>query len=106
MKQHRGRLDGPWGFPEMFSDDMPPPQFQGASYRTDIGIPDCLTTRPEAEVQVLEPIAPEAISHAWVDRPNLAEAIQVELMRLPGQERDVSMREFVPRFSNGYSAWG
>lgn len=106
MKEHRGRLDGPWGFAKMFSDDMPPPQFQGESYRTETSIPDCLTTRPDAEVQVFGPIAPETIVHAWVDRLNVAEAVQVELIRLPGQERDVSVREFMPRFSNGYSEWG
>lgn len=105
MRDHRGRLDGLWGFAQMFSDN-PPPAFQGSSYRTDTGIPHSLTTRPDAEVQVFGAVAPEAILHAWLDRLNLANAVQAELNRLPGQERDVSVREFVPRFSNGYSVWG
>lgn len=106
MREHTGRLDGPYGFAQMFSDNPPRPAFQGSSYRTETGIPDFLTTRPDAEVQVFGPIAPDAIRHAWVDRGDLAEAVQAELNRLPGQERDVSVREFVPRFSNGYSEWG
>lgn len=106
MKARSGFLGGPWGFAQMFSDDTPYLQFKGASYRTETGIPDCLTTRPDAEVQVFGAIAPDAILHAWVDRPNIAEAVQAELNRLPGQERDVFVQEFVPRFSNGYSEWG
>jgi hypothetical protein len=90
----------------MFLDDLPSPLFKGTSYRLETGIPDFLTTSPDAEVQVLEPIAPEAIFHAWVERSDLAEAVQAELNRLPGPERDVSVQEFQPRFSNGYAAWG
>jgi hypothetical protein len=90
----------------MFSDTPAHPRFQGASYRKETGIPDFFTTFPEAEIQVFGAIAPEAILHAWVDRFNLAEAVQAELNRLSGHERDVSVREFVPRFSNGYSVWG
>ncbi|RWJ74644.1 MAG: DUF4433 domain-containing protein [Mesorhizobium sp.] len=106
MKEHRGFLGGPWGFSQMFLDDLPPPLFKGTSYRLETGIPDFLTTCPDAEVQVLEPIAPETIFHAWVERSDLAEAVQAELDRLPGPERDVSLQEFQPRFSNGYAEWG
>lgn len=106
MRQHRGFLGGPWGFSQMFLDDMPPPLFKGTSYRLETGIPDFLTTYPDAEVQVLNPIAPEAILHAWVERRDLAEAVQLELNRLPDPERDVSVQAFRPRFSNGYAEWG
>ncbi|MER9967544.1 DarT ssDNA thymidine ADP-ribosyltransferase family protein [Mesorhizobium sp. M0060] len=106
MKEHRGRLDGPWGLAQMFLDDMSHPQFQGASYRKETGIPDCLTTHPDAEVQVFGPIPPESILYAWVERRNLVEAVQAELNRLPGPERKVQEQEFKPRFWNDYSAWG
>jgi hypothetical protein len=105
MKAHRGFLGGPWGFDQMFSE-APHPQFEGTSYRVETGIPNYLTTRPDAEVQVFEAIAPQAILHAWVDRLDLAHDVQAELNRLSGQERDVCVGEFVPRFSNGYSEWG
>jgi len=106
MMGHRGRLDGPWGFRQMFLDETSHPQFQGASYRTETGIPDCLTTHPDAEVQVFGPIPPESILCARVERRNLAEAVQAELNRLPGPERDVHVQEFKPRFWNDHSAWG
>ncbi|MFA6031564.1 MAG: DarT ssDNA thymidine ADP-ribosyltransferase family protein [Myxococcota bacterium] len=106
MKEHRGFLGGPYGFGQMFSDDIRPPLFQGVFYRAKTGIPDFLTTRPDAEVQVFGSIASDAILGAWVNRDDLEYAVQLELDRLPGQKREVAVQEFKPRFSNGYSEWG
>ncbi|TIS54334.1 MAG: DUF4433 domain-containing protein [Mesorhizobium sp.] len=106
MKKHGGFLGGTYGFRQMFSDDMRHPLFQAVSHRAETGIPDFLTTRPDAEVQVFGSIAPEAILGAWVDRDDLGNAVRLELDRLPGQKREIAVQEFKPRFSNGYSEWG
>src|SRR3546814_5052335 len=87
-------------------DYTPPPSFAGHSYRIDTGIPECLTTRSDAEVQVLNPIDPDLILGAWVDDSRFAEEVQGELNRLSGYERDVLVHPFQPRFANGYDAWG
>lgn len=106
MKHHRGRLDGPWAFDRMFSEDFRHHRFSGGCYRDETEIPDCLPTRPDAEVQVFDPIDPTAIIHAWADRLDVGRAVQEELNRLPGAERDVTVGPFVPRFDNGFSRWG
>src|SRR3546814_453269 len=105
MQGRRGFTGGPWAFSEMF-DYTPPPSFAGHSYRIDTGIPECLTTRSDAEVQVLNPIDPDLILGAWVDDSRFAEEVQGELNRLSGYERDVLVHPFQPRFANGYDAWG
>lgn len=105
MQGRRGFTGGPWAFTEMFNDSSPS-RFTGSSYRIDTGIPDCLTTRSDAEVQVLDPIAPDCILGAWVDAPHYAKKVQSDLNRLPGYERDVLVDPFQPRFSNGYDYWG
>lgn len=92
--KHSGYLGGPWGFSRMFAGDGRPP-----------GIPDCLPTYPDAEVQVFEPILPEMILELWIDRPDFAEALQAELNRLPGAERNVVRCSSWPIFQNGYREW-
>ncbi|BCB19213.1 DarT ssDNA thymidine ADP-ribosyltransferase family protein [Bosea sp. ANAM02] len=94
IKEHRGRLDGPWGFAQMFSDSALGVGSQATSYRVAQGIADCEPTYRDAEVQVFERIAPELIIHAWTDRLVTAECVQSELNRLPGYERAVSVQEF------------
>jgi len=91
---HTGYLGGPWGFSQMFSGEDRPS-----------GIPDRLTTYPDAEVQVFDPISAEMILEAWVDRPELADAVQAELNRLPGMERNVIRCSSWPVFRNGYREW-
>jgi len=103
---HRGRMDGPWAFERLFSDEFRHHRFGGTDYRSETGLPDCLPTRPDAEVQVFDPVAPEAIIHAWTDRMTVGLAVQEAMNSLPGEERDVTVGEFAPRFSNGYSWWG
>ncbi len=96
MKDHRGRLDGLWGFNQLFSDPMDerPRTFTGIDYREETKIPPFLPTYPDAEIQVLRPIAPDLICGAWVDRPEIAQAVQNELDRLPGDERTTWVRPF------------
>jgi len=105
MLSRRGFTGGPWAFSEMFSDNSPP-GFAGRSYRVETGISDCLTTRSDAEVQVLEPVDPNHILGAWVNAPRFAEEVQRDLNRISGYERDVLVQEFEPRFSNSYDVWG
>lgn len=107
MKRHRGRLDGPWAFSRMFSDELRPRRFSGTSYRAETCIPECLTTRPEAEVQVFGAVPATAILHAWIDRHDHAGLVQEQLSRiLDGRERTVTVQEFAPRFANDFAQWG
>lgn len=102
MRDRRGF--GHWGFAQMFSDEVGPPGFTGASYRAEMGIPPFRTTRADAEVQVLEPISAETVLGAWVERQGLAEYVQTELNRLPGWERDVRKGEFMPEMLSELTA--
>ncbi|CAH2403648.1 DarT ssDNA thymidine ADP-ribosyltransferase family protein [Mesorhizobium ventifaucium] len=106
MKNHQGRLDGPWALNQMFSDEieMAPTNFGGTSYRAETGIPLFLTTDPDAEVQVRDRIAPEAIMGVWTRRRDLENEVRQVLNRLPGPNREVLVQEFAPD-SNGYSEW-
>jgi hypothetical protein len=107
MKNHRGRLDGPWAFLKMFEDTSPTSRFTGASYRYDTGIPDCLTTSPDAEVQVFGTIPPERIIEGWVARPYTRDFLLAQFSKISdGLDRDILVRDFSPRFSNGYASWG
>ncbi|WP_315923217.1 DarT ssDNA thymidine ADP-ribosyltransferase family protein [Mesorhizobium sp. SP-1A] len=94
IKNHRGFLGGPWGFSEIFTEDGRPS-----------GMPNSLPTYPDAEVQVYEPILPEMILEAWVDRPDYAEVVQAELNRLPGAERNVIKCSSWPIWRNGGREW-
>jgi hypothetical protein len=107
MKNHRGRLDGPWAFCEMFSDEARPTRFEGSDYRRATRIPDCLTTRPEAEVQVFADIPPDLILEAWVETADIGRQVDDELAKIgDGRDRIVNVRPFAPRFSNDFSLWG
>jgi hypothetical protein len=107
MKHHRGRLDGPWAFERMFADDAQPFQYVGASYREETGIPHCLTTRAEAEVQVFGTIMPTSILEAWVETNGQARIVEEEFAKIgDGREREVTARPFVPRFYNRFDEWG
>lgn len=57
---HRGRIDGPWAFEEMFADRAVSAS-DARSSRDVFDTPENMPTRNDAEVQVLAPIAPEAI---------------------------------------------
>src|SRR3546814_14246026 len=105
MQGRRGVTGGRWAFSEMF-DYTPPPSFAGHSYRIDTGIPECLTTRSDAEVQVLNPIDQDFILGAWVVDSRFAEEVHGELNGLSAYERDVLVHQLQPRFANGSDAWG
>lgn len=106
MLNHGGFLGGPWAFDQMFEDTSSCTTFQGASYRNETGIPDALPTYSDAEVQVLEPISPKYLLGGWANDVKLAEILKVNLSSMGGPERGVIIRDFSPRFMNGYDCWG
>ena len=69
IKSHRGWRGGPWAFAEMFA----------GSKDARSGLPHNYPTDPEAEVQVLERIAPEYILGAVVDRPEMVGPVKIAL---------------------------
>ncbi|WP_197919084.1 DarT ssDNA thymidine ADP-ribosyltransferase family protein [Thiosulfatihalobacter marinus] len=104
MLNHRGFLGGPWAFEQMFSDEMAPTRFKGQAYRAETVIPSFLPTDPDAEVQIIGSVSADQIIGAWTCRNDHAAAIQGELDKIPGPERDVLVEEFNTA-SNGYSEW-
>jgi hypothetical protein len=94
-------------FLRMFEDRDPFQINAGDPWRERMRIPDNFTSLPEMEVQVLEPIPPEAIIGAWVDNEGLAHSAQAELNRLQGEERDVHVFPFQPRhIAMNMLTWG
>lgn len=79
IKDHRGWRGGPWAFNQMFVGSQEARKYY--------------TTDPEAEVQVLQPIAPNCILGAVVYRPEMVEKVQAELDCLPGTKRMVVFDE-------------
>lgn len=90
ITRHRRYLGGPWGFSRMFAGDDRSP-----------GLSRHLPTNADAEVQVFDPIPPDRILGALVDVPDIAEAVQAELDRLTGAERDVCICRSWPIFHPG-----
>jgi hypothetical protein len=76
---HKGWRGGPRAFIEMF----------GGSNQSRSGLVQGYPTDIEAEVQVLDPIAPDYIVGAIVDRPKMVEPVQAVLGCLPGEKRPV-----------------
>jgi len=58
------------------------------------GLAECDPTDLEAEVQVLNPIAPDCIRGAVVYRPELVEPVRTILALLPGEKRLVVVDSF------------
>lgn len=79
IKNHRGWRGGPWAFEEMFA----------GSDEERGGLARCYPTDPEAEVQVMEPIAADYILGAVVGRSGMVEPVQELLDCLPGSSRPV-----------------
>ena len=61
----------------------------GGSNQSSSGLVQGYPTDIEAEVQVLDPIAPDCIAGAIVDHPKWVEPVQAVLGCLPGEERTV-----------------
>lgn len=72
IKNRRGWRGGPWAFDKMFSGNED----------ERISIPPSCPTDPEAEVQVLEPIAPTCIIGAIVENSQMLELLQNYLYEL------------------------
>ena len=79
IRDRRGHRSGPWAFEEMFA----------GSDEDRSGCTPCYPTDIEAEVQVLQPIAPDCILWAIVERPELVEPVRTILALLPGEKRQV-----------------
>ena len=84
IKEHRGWRGGPWAFSKMFD----------GSDQERSGLAPYEPTDPEAEVQVLEPIAPQWILGAVVNDPDMLEPVQVILNGLTGAQRPVAVDDF------------
>lgn len=96
LRKSRSFRGGPWGFATMFEDVAPTFLFKGKSYREETGIPPRRPTRPDAEVQVREGIAPQLIMGVGVSSPDLAGEAQLLMDRLnkeDGGARNVPIRE-------------
>lgn len=81
MRKHRGRCGGPWAFDRMFD----------GSTEERNGLALCYPTFPDAEVQVLEPIAPTYIFGAVVSTPAAAACVDSILRKIPGSGRVVEV---------------
>ena len=79
-----GNIGGPWAFEGMFFDT--PVSFQdNRSMRAANNMPDYKPTRNDAEVQVLEPIAPDLLRGLIVDSDRVrhfVEAVMTEIERV------------------------
>jgi hypothetical protein len=107
-QRRSGRRDHGWAFDEMFEESSYSKVGVGIGqrWREETEIPDCLTTFPDAEVQVLAPFSSELITGAWVDHDEHVPLVRELLDRLPGEPRFIDVGKFAPRFSNGYVSWG
>lgn len=84
IKSHRGKMDGPWAFEEMFAE------YLGARE----GLPKHCPSDPDAEVQVLSPIEPHLIRLIAVNRPDLVDYVSRTLAPLSKSPPTVSFEEF------------
>ena len=107
-RRRQGGRDHIWAFQEMFAESQygTTGRFKGSRWREETGIPDHLTTFPDAEVQVMAPFSSELITDAWIDREDLVNPVRKLLDRLPSEPRPLHVEDFVPRFSNGHASWG
>jgi hypothetical protein len=74
IKKHSGFRGGPWAFRKMFEGNAEERQ----------NLPPSFPTNPGAEVQVMEPIAPEHILGAVVDRQQMLAPVEQILNWLGG----------------------
>lgn len=84
IKDYRGWLGGPWALNKMFSERL------GARD----GLPDSCPTDPEAEVQVLSPIAPKFVRAIAVNRSEIAAPVKQALVELLGHAPPVLVESF------------
>lgn len=107
-RRRQGGRDHIWAFQEMFSETQygTTGSFKGSRWREETGIPDHLTTFPDAEVQVMAPFSSELITDAWIDCEDLVDPVRKLLDRMPSEPRPLRVGDFAPRFSNGHASWG
>jgi hypothetical protein len=84
IRDHRFYRGGHRAFSKMFA----------GSDEDRNGLPLCYPTDIQAEVQVLQRIAPDCILGAGVYRPELVEPVRTILSLLPGKKRQVEVGSF------------
>ena len=96
IRDHRGFIGGPWAFDMMFEHSVVSVN-DDRSCREVNDTPDYMPTRNDAEVQVLEPIAPELIRDVTVASDRDQTSLQA-WMEASGQVRPIviSPDVFVP----------
>lgn len=97
ISKSRVFLGGPWAFERMFEDKVSGASPEEESYREMNNIRDCCPTRLDAEVQVLERIAPELIMGVVVDRASRAARVQAlmdRINKIDGDDRNVLVHNF------------
>lgn len=85
IKNHPGWRGGPWAFEKMFEGNN--------EART--GLADCYPTYSDAEVQVMQSIAPTYIIGAVVSRPAKAEIVNEMLNGTLGRHRPVVVEDLL-----------
>jgi hypothetical protein len=106
MKYCHKKKNNGYAFDRMFDDLDPCGWMDGEGYRAKLGLPDHLTTFPDAEIQVMQRIPPEWITDVWIEDMENADFVQEQLNRLPGPERGVRVDPFKPRYCFGGKEWG
>lgn len=84
IREHRGRMDGPWAFEQMFAEHL----------GCRDGLPDSCPTDPAAEVQVLNAITPNHIRAIAVNRSDLVASVEQTLARVVSNPPPVSVEAF------------
>lgn len=84
IRNHRGWRGGPWAFSKMFDGR------DGAANSLPMNYP----ADPEAEVQVLDPIAPNHILGAVVNKSRMVEPVREMLRDLLGDSPSVAVEDF------------
>ena len=93
VRKHRGFLGGPWAFEKMF-EDRPVSQIDDRSYRSEFQRAANHPTNESAEVQVLDPIAPELIIDVTVRNQRVKGELE-SAMKEVGQFRPIEIYEEV-----------
>ena len=106
LSESRRKTNNGFAFDSMFEDCAPCGVQNGKGYRDKIGLPYSLTTRPDAEIQVMSTIPAEWIRGAWVEDEKNVPEIDAMLKDLPGEERDVLFQSFDARYCFGGKKWG
>jgi hypothetical protein len=91
IRDHRGHLGGPWAFSRMF-EDRPVSLLDTRPARSAFQRPDCQPTDSQAEVQVLDPVSPDAIIDITAGSRMVKDELEAVMAEI-GVERPVVLYE-------------